>query len=110
MGTGPITPNEVEAKKLEVIPDFVFEAFNEVIAKNFRGSEALVKQEEAMESLLRHIPYEDKSRGMIFMNHWLDIEDAYRVAGWVVKYDAPGYNESYEAYFTFRRPHGVQFS
>ncbi len=36
-------------------------------------------------------------------NHWLDVEDVYREAGWVVEYDKPGYCESYEATFTFKK-------
>lgn len=32
----------------------------------------------------------------------LDVEDVYRAAGWEVTYDKPGYNETYDATFTFR--------
>jgi len=34
---------------------------------------------------------------------WMDVEDAYRKAGWDVDFDKPGYNETYEANFTFSK-------
>lgn len=37
-------------------------------------------------------PYETKQ---------LDFEDAFRKAGWKVSFDNPGYNESYDSYYTF---------
>jgi hypothetical protein len=38
---------------------------------------------------------------VIFDNHWLDIEDHYRKAGWKVTYDKPSYYEDYDAFFKF---------
>jgi len=97
----PITPQEVVDKKLESIPDAVIRAFNGLIAKKFNGSSATIKQNEAINAILT----EDERIGRqeIFDNHWLYIEDIYRKIGWIVEFDKPGYNESYEAYFVFKK-------
>ena len=44
-----------------------------------------------------------EARVLIFSNHWLDVEDIYRKQGWKVVYDSPGYDESYDAYYEFRK-------
>jgi hypothetical protein len=39
----------------------------------------------------------------VYKAHWLDIEDAYREAGWHVVYDRPRNIEDYPATFTFKK-------
>lgn len=39
----------------------------------------------------------------VFKKGWLNVEYLFRAAGWEVQYDKPGYNETYEAYFTFSK-------
>lgn len=97
----PIRPQEVVTKKVETIPNVVIEAFNELIAKNYTGYSATVKQDD----IIKLIRSKDEtiSRKHIFDNHWLDVEDIYRKNGWVVEYDKPGYNESYDARFIFKK-------
>jgi hypothetical protein len=94
----PLSPKEVVKKKINSIPDAVFEAFNELIAKDFNGAFAIVKQKEVVKLLVEKGLKEKE----IYENHWLDVEDVYRKAGWKVEYDKPAYNESYDAYFEFR--------
>ncbi len=91
--TKPITPSEVV--KQEVIPDFVFEVFNELIQRNHRAGRATVKQSDA-EKMIKA-----KMGEAEFDDRWLDVEDHYRDAGWQVEYDKPGYNETYPATYTF---------
>lgn len=45
----------------------------------------------------------DLLRGDVFERGYLDIEETYRKAGWSVVYDKPGYNETYDAFYTFTR-------
>ena len=101
----PIKPSEVAAKKISSIPEFVFDAFNELIAKNFSGNRALVMQNSAIRESVKRSPNPlyPVTPGQIFAEGWLDVEDAYREAGWKVLYDKPAYNESHEANFTFSR-------
>ena len=95
----PITPDEVVAAKRVAIPDAVFDAFNALIAKHWGGGSSSFQQKEIVSVL------EDRgiSSNEIFNNYYLDVEDIYREAGWLVEFDQPGFNETYEATFTFRK-------
>jgi hypothetical protein len=101
--TRAITPDEAteQAAAAPNIPDPVFEVFNELIVKNLRDGEAHVLQDDAVTAISGALTVE---RQDVLDNHWLDVEDAYRAQGWVVDYDKPGYNETYSAFFTFKRP------
>lgn len=101
----PIRPDEVKPKK-PVIPDFVVEAFNELIKDkwNERIGRAIVKQEEAVQKILEKVPQNEENpfkRSDIFKNHYLDVEDLYRECGWVVKYTKRKYYEKEDHFFTF---------
>ena len=96
----PITPEEVIERKQKEIPDDVFEVFNALIAKKFDGNSSHIKQKHVVEMLVDR-GYKSTT---IFDEHWLDVEDIYRKAGWEVKYDKPAYNENYDAYFVFSKP------
>jgi hypothetical protein len=99
----PITPNEVVSHKTNVvIPDYVFEAFNYLISKNFRNGSATIKQNEVIERIIS-AHSETITREYLFDNHFLDVEDVYREAGWRVEYDKPAYCETYEASFKFTK-------
>ena len=98
----PIKPSEVVNARTANIPEFVFSAFNELIAKNFSGNRALVMQNEVI-SLIIALSQDPISRDKIFAERWLDVENAYEQAGWKVVYDKPAYNESYEPSFAFSR-------
>ncbi len=97
MTVKPIKPNEVVEKK--VFPDEVITAFNELIAKNFSQGEASFKQED----IVKLIVAKGIKRNTIYPNHLLDVEELYRAQGWEVEYDKPGFNETYEPTFTFRK-------
>lgn len=97
----PLKPEEVFDRKLEDIPDAVLEAFNELIARGSGGHQnySVVRQTEVVELIVS----KGIDRKEIFEKGWLDIEEIYRRYGWSVMYDKPGYNETYEPTFTFRR-------
>lgn len=105
MSVKSITPDEVVEKKQEQLPDFVVEAFNEMIAKNWNGRSASFKQDDVVNLICQKMGYEEYRAAVnkIYAEHWLDVEDVYRSAGWVVKYDKPAYNESYPATFEFSK-------
>jgi hypothetical protein len=98
--TKPISPDEVVGKKTQLIPDYVFEAFNEMIAKNWNGSSATIKITEAIAGVLSHAP-QGVTKELLFDNNYLDIEHSYQEVGWKVEFDKPGYNETYEAKYRF---------
>lgn len=96
----PIKPGEVIKQKKVDFPDAVFAAFNQLIAKNFYSGFATVKQKEVIELLVRG-GFNEKE---VYANHWLDVEEMYRSAGWSVKYDKPAYCEEwFEPYFEFSK-------
>lgn len=98
----PIHPDEVGAYKAKIFPAFVIEAFNTLIATKYIDGRAKVYQNEVIDKMIEMCNMQI-DRDMIFKNGWLNIEEMYRSAGWKVRYDKPAYNESYEAYFEFRR-------
>ena len=89
----PITPNEVKQRD---IPANVTEAFNFLIKKNWDGSESNVRQKDVVNLILDYHDRDEKAqlthaakkrnraayREQIFKDHYLDIEDLFRKAGW----------------------------
>ena len=110
----PISPDEVNIWKAEILPEEVITAFNNIIAKNWDGIFSRFKQDEVIDEIVRLAPkdlpvegcyewHSGKSKSYILDNHWLDVEGIYREEGWDVTYDKPGYNESYESFFKFSK-------
>jgi hypothetical protein len=95
---GPVTPEQVAASTH--LPDAVFEVFNTLITERWDGACAVLMQEEVVQRIMHALSC---ARGTIFMKGYLDVEHAYRKAGWDVVYDKPGYNEPGHAFFTFRK-------
>jgi hypothetical protein len=99
----PISPDEIPAAKITIIPPEVFDAVNELLARKSTGkhSSITILQSEIVVEIKKRISTE-------FHNDWLNFEDAYRAAGWEVEYDRPAYCETYPASFMFkRRGHSV---
>lgn len=95
----PISKADVEnALDDREFPDFVIQAFNECIMEARIKNSKNVMQDDVVKRIVK---LGNVSRNSIFENHWLDVERYYRKAGWTVHYDKPGFNESYEAYYTF---------
>jgi hypothetical protein len=82
----PITPDNVVEKKEQIMPDFVIEAFNTVIAKNYTHGSARFNKDEAIDAIVK-ASQSSVTRQKIFDEKWLDIEDIYQQAGWKVSYD-----------------------
>jgi len=97
--TKPIKPSEIHLYKKGVIPEFVFEAFNQCIAAKYSNGRATVKQDDVIAKIQTMDPV---SRQEIFDKGWLNVEEVYEAEGWKVEYDKPGYNESYGAFFVFK--------
>lgn len=97
----PITPDEALAT-VEHIPDTVIETFNETIRRNLDPNSrvATVYQKDIVDRLIAV----GLDRAEVFAWGWLNVEGAFREAGWDVEYDKPGYNETYDAHWRFRAP------
>lgn len=105
--SGPIKPKEVQAKRLASFPEEVFEAFNEMIEQEWNGHSANFTLQSVGRLALQKLKATGEHRGLTFQGMcdkgWMDVEPAYRKAGWSVEFDKPGYNETYEANFTFSK-------
>lgn len=96
----PITPEEATALRIELMPVQIIESFNELIALSFDGYESTIKQ-KAILALI------SKKTGLsgteILQKNYLDIEDVYRQAGWVVSYAQPDRDDNFDPYFVFKK-------
>ena len=78
-----ITPEEAEKAKISSIPDYVFQAFNELLAENFVGNVGtIIYQHEVLKRIINIYPYiieddKDSIVNSLFVNHWLDVEKIY---------------------------------
>ena len=114
-----ISPKQVAAKKAESFPDYVFDAFNELIAENFSAGSAKVTQDKAVQRILDKAnagisdqELDDEfggygrslSRAQLFERGYLNIEEVYRAQGWDVDYHKAYafMNDMGPSYFTFR--------
>lgn len=97
----PIRPSHVKSAQISNIPPEVIKIFNDLIVQNFKGKQARVTQEEAIVIIVQNLGID---RRTVFNENFLDVEDAFRAAGWKVTYDKPAYCESYEPYFIFTAP------
>jgi hypothetical protein len=103
--TKPFSPAEARKAKQQSIPPEVIEVVNTILARECSQSGyATMLEEDVITAILEAIPA--ATRSQIYKDHWLDFEEAYRAQGWSVDYDAPGYNESYKASYTFRPKRG----
>jgi hypothetical protein len=96
------SPQDLDDNPEVRFPDFVIEAFNNVIQRNYRNgwSKFVISEVAAEIRKLSPTPLQDRT---ISKNGWFDIEPLYRKQGWKVEYDSPGFNESYEGNYTFRK-------
>lgn len=97
----PIRPEEIGKARRNQLPDEVIAAFNECITKHWDQRAATFEQKEVVALILAKMPA--LTRDQVFEQRLLNIETAFRVEGWQVDYDRPGYNETYEPTFTFKR-------
>lgn len=96
----PISSDQAEKDASDAFPDEVIECFNQLIVGNLRNGQAVILQKVAARLIAQrmHIPEHE-----VYQRGYLDVEDMFRAAGWSVEYDKPGYCETYEAFFKFKR-------
>ena len=95
----PIRPDQIQA----VIPDEVTAVVNRMLAEKWNGKKAVLKQKEVASRIAELMGVKTD---YLYKKNLLDIEEVYRQAGWKVKYDKPGYDESYDAFFVFTKGEG----
>jgi hypothetical protein len=98
----PISPNEVEQMPEKAFPDFVLEAFNDVIQRNYRNGRAHFAFDEVVKEIVKRSP-KRLTKDQVYAKNYLDVEQVYRKQGWRVESDSPGFNESGTSTFTFSK-------
>jgi hypothetical protein len=98
--TGPLKPKDVQKRKDAALPEEVFQVFNDLIQEGWNETWAVVQQNEAATRIAKALGI---TKAQAFQRKLLDVESAYRKAGWKVEYDKPGYCETYEATFRFSK-------
>lgn len=103
MSVKAITPAEVRShEEFRDIPSWVLEAFNELLKEQSHKAVIQILQTEAMKRVLEKCPSETMTSGKIYAERWMDVEDTYRRAGWVVTYCKQPYNSQDANYYEFR--------
>ena len=95
-----IKPDEIRQAAWKDLDKDVETAVDKLLVKHWDGYEAKFTQEEVLQAVCLAKNF---SRERVYREKLLDFEEAYRAAGWSVFYDKPGYNESYEATFQFKK-------
>lgn len=102
MAVKPISPDEVTENIEQSFPDAVLESFNQIIKQNYYRGQSTFYQDDVVALMVA----KGLTKKDITAKHYLDVEPIYIAQGWKVEYDKPGYNESYAATFTFKKPKG----
>lgn len=95
-----ITPEEIQ--NTVTVDSDIEKIIDNLLRERFSSSEAIIYQDELVDAYLEIHP--ELKRQDVFAKSVLNFEDAYRKAGWIVRYDKPD-NEDYRANFTFRKPY-----
>jgi len=93
----PLSPSEAQKAFNKNLPDFVIESANELIVENLDTNGGASFTFEALKVRIDTKKPDD----VPWNKKWLDIEDAFKAAGWKVVADSPGYNETYKGHFKF---------
>jgi hypothetical protein len=94
----PITPKEVLEKRPLVLEP-VFEVFNKLILDAFDGRQAVIYLEPAAIIVSKTLGIKKEK---LYDSGYMDIEDHYREAGWVVVYSQPDRTENFRPHYTFK--------
>ena len=96
------SPEDVLKKRVETIPDYVIDAFNDLLTENYQEDETIIEQEDIIRKILEYSTDDELTRETIFKKHYLDIENLYRNNGWEVDYEKPAFDELFEPFFIFK--------
>lgn len=96
----PVSPDQLANQDEHDIHPSMIRAIN-ILLSRFDGYSLNLTQREIVEKFLNLEP--NMKRSDVFDNNYLDFIGIYRRAGWDIVYDRPGYNESYEPNYTFKK-------
>lgn len=103
--TKPISPYEAQLAFTASMPSFVIDAFNEQLTAKFGMlGRVTIDQAEIVKLILVKAAekgYPEVTKADIFARKWLDVEEAFRSAGWFVKHYNQCVGDSTPSYYSF---------
>lgn len=93
-----IGPEDMVKQWQQALPDEVVETFNDLLAQNFDGRFAIVREDDLLAAL--------KEKGLnakeVQEQRWLhQTYQLYKEAGWKADHRTPGWDDSFKPYFRF---------
>lgn len=98
----PITPKEIEDNLVDIFPEAVIQAFNELIRENYKVNGETTFTLNTVKKTIKLIDPRANIDKLIEKGK-LDVEPLYRKYGWDVDYNSPDRDESFDEYFSFRK-------
>ncbi len=91
-------PEEMIKHWEQALPDAVVETFNQLLAKQFNGTEAYIKEKDLLTALCdKGVTVKDVTE-----QRWLfQTKQLYQERGWKVAFTSPGYDDNFDSYFRF---------
>lgn len=97
----PISPDEIMDNLDKIIPQYVIQSVNDILKQRFRGDSGV---KMTVNELVTKIQTKKNiSKQTILDEKYLDFEPLYRDNGWVVEFNTPSRDESYESYYFFTK-------
>ena len=91
-------PDEMIKHWEQALPDAVVETFNELLAKKFNGTSAMVTEKELLSSLLE----KGMQAKVVNEQRWLSqTKELYQTRGWKIYFKSPGWDDNFDSYFHF---------
>ena len=104
MSIKAVSPSEARGAKSKYTPPEIIEAVNELLSQHYRPNGIVIKQKDII-ALARAKMATNESPNAnsdFFSQGWMDFEPIYEAQGWKVRYDKPGWDENYDAFFEFK--------
>ena len=92
----PISPDDV----VKAVPEFVIDAFNQLIQEKWRGGKATIELKEVKQRISK---LGELGNPNLVNNDWLDVEPLYEAKGWKVTFSRPCLDESFLPYYSFKK-------
>lgn len=98
----PIRPEEINVE--DAFPDFVLEAFNNIITQHYRNGSSSFKDKEVVAEIIKMSEMKGNpvTKGEIYEQDWLSVEEVYAKFGWSINRDSPGWSERGDSTFKFK--------
>ncbi len=97
----PISPDEIMDNLDKIIPQYVILSVNDLLKQRFRdtGGVKMTVNEVVAKIQSRH----NISKQSLLDNKYLDFEPLYRDNGWVVEFEKPDRDQSFDSYYYFTK-------